>query len=180
MAFREVRVFEVREVLRLWLAGESLRAIERLAAVDRKTIRRYVAAALIAGVVPDGDEAQLSDELIGSVVEVVRPHRSDGHGQAWRVLGGHHDRIDGWVKADLTAVKMHDLLEREGVAVPLRTLQRYVTEVCGRTRGAGPTVRVADGEPGDEALCGKPHRSSYVEPGNMRRSDRPQRFGGAR
>ena len=25
MAFREVRVFEVREVLRLWLAGESLR-----------------------------------------------------------------------------------------------------------------------------------------------------------
>jgi hypothetical protein len=150
MAFREVRVFEVREVLRLWLAGESLRAIERLAAVDRKTIRRYVAAALIAGVAPDGGEAQLTDELIGSVVEVVRPHRSDGHGQAWRVLGAHHDRIADWVKADLTAVKMHELLGREGVAVPLRTLQRYVTEVCGRTRGPGPTVRVAEGEPGDE------------------------------
>ena len=45
MAFREVRVFEVREVLRLWLAGEGLRSIERLSQVDRKTVRRYVEAA---------------------------------------------------------------------------------------------------------------------------------------
>lgn len=29
MAFREVRVYEVREVLRLWLDGEGLRSIER-------------------------------------------------------------------------------------------------------------------------------------------------------
>ena len=34
--------------------------------------------------------------------------------------------------------------------VPSRTVQRYVAEVLGRTRGRGPTVRVADGEPGDE------------------------------
>ena len=45
MAFREVRVFEVREVLRLWLAGEGLRSVERLSQVDRKTVRRYVEAA---------------------------------------------------------------------------------------------------------------------------------------
>jgi transposase len=150
MAFREVRVFEVREVLRLWLSGQSLRAIERMAGVDRKTIRRYVAAALIAGAVRHGGEAQLSDELIGQVVEVVRPHRSDGHGEAWRVLGAHHDRIAAWVEAELTAVKVHELLGREGVVVPVRTVQRYVAEVCGRRRGQGPTVRVADGEPGDE------------------------------
>ncbi len=30
MAFREVPVFEVREVLRLWLRGERLRAVEPL------------------------------------------------------------------------------------------------------------------------------------------------------
>ena len=29
MAFREVRVFEIREVLRLWLRGDGLRSIER-------------------------------------------------------------------------------------------------------------------------------------------------------
>ena len=42
MAFREVRVFEVREVLRLWLRGEGLRSTERLVGVDRKTVRRYL------------------------------------------------------------------------------------------------------------------------------------------
>ena len=39
MAFREVRVFEVREVLRLWLAGDGIRATERLVGFDRKTVR---------------------------------------------------------------------------------------------------------------------------------------------
>jgi transposase len=150
MAFREVRVFEVREVLRLWLAGQSLRSIERLAGVDRKTVRRYIVAAEAAGVVRAGGEEQLGDELLGSVLEVVRPHRSDGHGRAWRVVGDHHDRIAGWVKDDMTAVKMHELLEREGTVIPLRTLQRYVAEVCGRASGQGRTVRVADGDPGVE------------------------------
>ena len=45
MSFREVQVFEIREVLRLWVRGEGFRAIERLSSVDRKTVRRYVAAA---------------------------------------------------------------------------------------------------------------------------------------
>jgi hypothetical protein len=44
MGLREVRVFEVREVLRLWLAGAGIRATERLVGFDRKTVRRYVDA----------------------------------------------------------------------------------------------------------------------------------------
>ena len=38
--FREVRVYEIREVLRLGVLGEGLRSIERLSSVDRKTVRR--------------------------------------------------------------------------------------------------------------------------------------------
>jgi transposase len=150
MAFREVRVFEVREVLRLWLAGEGFRSIERLAQVDRKTVRRYVEAAEGLGLVRDGGDGQLTDVFIGMVVEAVRPHRSDGHGQGWQQLVANHDRIMLWADDDLTGVKIHELLERRGVAVPLRTVQRYLLEVCGRSRGQGPTVRVTDGEPGDE------------------------------
>lgn len=152
MAFREVRVFEIREVLRLWLRGEGLRSVERLAGVDRKTVRRYVTAAEGLGLARDGGEEQLSDEFMGSVVEAVRPHRSDGHGESWRLLVAHHARIEGWLKTDgLTVVKVHDLLAREGVVVPERTLHRYADEVCDVGRGRrGTTVRVADGEPGDE------------------------------
>jgi transposase len=150
MAFREVRVFEVREVLRLWLGGEGFRAVERLSQVDRKTVRRYVEAAVALGLDRGGGGDQLSDLFIGQVVEAGRPDRVDGHGEAWRVLAGHHDQIAVWVDDDLTAVKVHELLGRRGIGVPLRTVQRYVAEVCGRTRGQGPTVRIADGEPGDE------------------------------
>ena len=150
MAFREVRVFEVREVLRLWLAGEGIRATERLVGFDRKTVRRYVDAAVELGLVRDGGDDQLSDVFIGMVVEAVRPHRSDGHGAAWRLCQAHHDVIAGWVADDLTGVKIAELLERRGVAVPSRTVQRYIAEVLGRTRGRGPTVRINDGEPGDE------------------------------
>lgn len=78
MAYREVRVFEVREVLRLWLRGEGLRRIAVLVGVDRKTVRRYVDTAVGLGLVADGDEGQLGDEFIGAVVEAVRPHRVDG------------------------------------------------------------------------------------------------------
>jgi transposase len=150
MAFREVRVFEVREVLRLWLAKEGLRSIERLSQVDRKTVRRYVDAAVALGLERGGGEDQLTDLFICQVVEAVRPHRVDGHGDGWRVLTDHHDEVAGWVDDDLTAVKIHEFLVRRGMGVPLRTVQRYVAEVCGRTKGQGPTVRIVDGEPGDE------------------------------
>ena len=130
MAFREVRVFEVREVLRLWLRGEGIRSMERLAGVDRKTVRRYVAAAVEFGLVRGGEE-QLSDEFIGSVVEAVRPHRSDGRGEAWRLLMANHQLIEEWLKKDmLTVRKTHELLGRRGLVVPERTLHRYALEVC--------------------------------------------------
>jgi len=45
MTYREVSVIEVKEILRLWLAGHSQREVTTLAGVDRKTVRRYVQAA---------------------------------------------------------------------------------------------------------------------------------------
>jgi transposase len=169
MAFREVRVFEVREVLRLWLAGEGLRAVERLSQVDRKTVRRYVEAAVELGLGRDGGEEQLSDVFVGMVVEAVRPHRVDGHGEGWQLLVARHDQVAAWVKEDLTGVKIDELLARRGVAVPLRTVQRYVLEVCGRSRGAGPTVRIADGEPGDELQVDFGRLGFIVDPATGRR-----------
>jgi len=53
VAFREVSVIEVREVLRAWLAGAGYRTAAERAGVDRKTARRYVQAAEQAGVIRD-------------------------------------------------------------------------------------------------------------------------------
>jgi Mu transposase, C-terminal domain/Integrase core domain len=150
--FREVPVHEVREVLRLWVRGESQRCVGRLAGVNRKTVGRYVAAAVEVGLRQDGDEGQLCDEVVGAVCERVRPHRSDGHGEGWATLVAHHDQLSEWlVKEGLTVVKAHELLARRGIVVAERTLHRYALEVLGVGRSArGTTVRVADGEPGSE------------------------------
>ena len=86
MAFREVTVVQIKEALRRWMKGEGERTIARGVGVDRKTARRYIAAAIELGVERSGGEEQLTEELIGQVVERVRPHRTDGHGAAWRAL----------------------------------------------------------------------------------------------
>ena len=149
MAFREVAVTEIREVLRAWLAGAGLRRVAEQAGVDRKTARRYVEAAIGAGLVRDGGMSQLTDELVGQVAQAVRPARPGGHGLAWEQLEACHAEIEARVKADLSVVKIGVLLERRGVVVPYRTLHRFCVERCGFGRTAA-TVRVADGEPGAE------------------------------
>ena len=49
MAYRELGVVEVREVLRRFCAGDGLRAIARATGVDRKTVAEFVAAASSVG-----------------------------------------------------------------------------------------------------------------------------------
>lgn len=149
MAFREVSVVQVREVLRRWLAGQGERPAARGADVDRKTARRYIAAGVQAGLERNGDESQLTDELVGQVCEAVRPCRPDGHGLAWQSLTKEEKPIKDWVEDGLNVKKVHDLLARRGVHVPYRTLVRFATERCGAGR-KGLTVAVADPEPGKE------------------------------
>jgi transposase len=149
MAFREVSVVQVKEALRRWLNGDGERPIARGVGIDRKTVRRYITAAVEFGVARDGGEGQLTDELIGRVLERVRPHRPDGHGEAWRVLLAEEERIKTWVAEDLTVVKIGILLTRRGVVVPHRTLARFAVERCGAGRRS-TTVRVDDPPPGVE------------------------------
>lgn len=150
MSYREVTVIEIREILRLWLRDEmGQRRIADVVGCDRKTARRYIDAAVEAGLVRDGDESQLTDELIATVVGAVRPDRPSGHGAAWEACAANHDRIKGWLTDGLKLTKVHDLLARRGVQVPYRTLHRYAEQRLDFGRQP-VTVRVADGEPGVE------------------------------
>jgi len=150
VAFREVGVVEVREVLRGWLEGVGLRKVAERAGVDRKTARRYVLAAEAAGLRRDAGLQAVDDELVAAVVTAVRPVRPAGHGAAWETLLAREEQIRGWVGKDgLSIVKVEELLARSGCVVPYRTLHRFAVERCGFGVKAS-TVRVADGEPGVE------------------------------
>jgi hypothetical protein len=164
MSYREVPVYEIREVLRLWLRGEGMRSIERLAGVDRKTVRRYLSAACESGFVRDGDEAQLSDELISRICEAVRPRRTSGHVESWDKLVANHEQLKTWlIEEKLTVVKAKELLERRGVVVPERTMHRYVLQVLGVGRHTRKTTvrgrrRRAGGRAAGRLRQDGPHR----------------------
>jgi transposase len=151
VSYREVTMIEIKEVLRLWLRDEmGLRKIAEMAGVDRKTVRRYVEAGEAAGVVRDGGQGQLTDELLGVVVEAVRPRRPLGRGASWQACEEQRPRIKAWLDDDgLELTKVKDLLARRGVVVPYSTLHRFAGEELGYRR-PDPTVPVADGEPGGE------------------------------
>ncbi len=151
MAFREVLVTQVREVLRAWLAGAGKRPAARRADVDVKTAMRYIKAAQAAGLVREGDESQVTDELLGVVVAAVRPARPAGRGPSWEALAARKDEVSAWVKDGLTLVKIGELLERSGTVVPYRTLARFAAAECGYSSSQRTvTVPVADGKPGEE------------------------------
>ena len=128
MAFREVPVFEVREVLRLWLDGRGYRAIAGLVRPDRKTVTRMIETAVGLGLDRDGGVGQLDDVFVGSVMAAIRQVRPDRHGESWALLerpsttrsrGGSSERCPG-------AARSVELLARSGVVVPERTVNRYV------------------------------------------------------
>lgn len=174
MGFREVSVIEIKEVLRGWLEGAGLRTVAERAGVDRKTARRYVAAAEAAGLVRDAGFDAVDDDLIAAVVAAVRPVRPNGHGPAWEMLEGRQEQIRAWVAGDgkdakpLSIVKIHELLQRQGCVVPYRTLHRFAAQRCG-FRAKETTVRVNDGVPGEELQIDFGHMGYLVDPLDGRR-----------
>ena len=142
-------MIEVKEILRLWPRGRSLREVTRLAGVDRKTARRYVETARSCGMDRDGGGEQLTDELLAAVIGGARPLRPSGRGASWQALATQHERMRAWMEQGLTLTKIHTLLGRRGVVVSYRTLHRYATTELGFGKRRA-TVPVLDGEPGSE------------------------------
>jgi transposase len=147
MSYREVHVVEVKEVVRLWSGGESLRTISRLTGLDRKTVRRYVKAAQQAGC-RVGDPVE--DATVGEVIGRVRAQGPGVRGSSWAVCSEHRELLAGWLDQEVPLSKVQELLGRHaGVVVPYRTLHRYATRELGfGSRRA--TVRLAEGKPGEE------------------------------
>ena len=156
VGFREVSVVEVREVLRAWLEGSGLRKVAERAGVDRKTARRYVEAPRRRGwLATAGSRRSPTSWSGGGGGGPAGPAE-----RARRVVGGAarprgadpglgvRRRVDG-PRDPLSIVKIEELLARQGVRVPYRTLHRFAVERCGFRVGS-TTVRVVDGEPGVE------------------------------
>ncbi len=154
MAYQEHGMWEVLEVLRKIHQGYSRSKIEKMTGRSRKTIGRYVKAAVALGWSPEWDEPD--DDLASRVVERLKPGRRNTEpGASGQVLRAHHGRIESWLKGKpgergLQLTKIQQLLNREGVEVSYSSLYRYAVEHFG-FGAARLTVRLPEVAPGELA-----------------------------
>ena len=148
MAYRELGVIEIREVLRRFCLGEGLRAIARGTGTDRKTVAKYVAAAAAAGL--RRGEPGPTDEHVAAVLTAVRAIGGGRPGQVPERLTAYRAQIATWLAEGLRLTKIHRRLLAQGVPVPYSSLHRFARAQLGF--GAPTmTVRVAEPPPGEAA-----------------------------
>ncbi len=151
MAYREVTMLEVREILRQWLSGATRKRIAARLGCDPKTVRRYVRAAGRLGLVPGQGEQPLTDERVAAVTAAACPERAVIHGQGWAECERSRELIAAKLAEEVRLSKIRRLLKRSGVDVPYATLRRFaMAELGHRGRRGRATVPVADGDPGRE------------------------------
>lgn len=167
MAYREVTMIEIKEVLRQWLAGVPKKRIAGRLGLDPKTVRRYVKVAEENGLAADDGVEALTDERVSDIVVALKASPERETGEAWKTCGAKRDFIEGKLAGRVRLSKIRRLLLRQGVDVPYSTLHRYAANELGfcRTRA---TVPLADGEPGVE-LQVDPGWMTFLEPEGGRR-----------
>jgi len=143
MAFREVTLLEIKEVIRLSRDGVPRKRIAARLGLDVKTVRRYVKA------LGAGDASIDLDAATATVVERLAQAQGRPRGEAWETCEKERSFIEARLKDGVRLTKVRKLLRRRGVSVSYMTLYRYAVEELGFGRKAA-TIPVADCGPGEE------------------------------
>ena len=93
MAYREVTMVEITEVLRQWVAGARRKQIARRLGLDPKTVRRYLRAAERCGLAPGLEAAALTDERVTAIVTLLRGGAERPYGASWQQCEAQRDFI---------------------------------------------------------------------------------------
>jgi len=120
-------VIDVTEILMHWHAGRSKNEMAASLGVDRKTLRKYIAPAEAAGIIPGG--VPKSEQEWAELVRGWFPQLADTRLRqvTWPAIGEHHDYITGQLKAGVRMSTIHQRLRDEhGLAVSVQSFRRYV------------------------------------------------------
>jgi hypothetical protein len=149
MPYREVLMIEIKEILRLWLAGVPKSRIAETRGLDRKTIRRYIRLAAAYGLKPGqhGDEA-LTDARLEAILIELKTGTGRPHGEGWERCVEQRGFIEQTLKS-VKLSKVRRLLLRQGVEIPYATLHRFAVAELEYGRGRR-TMPVSDPDPGIE------------------------------
>jgi len=121
-----MRVADVVEILMHWHAGRRMGELCSSLKVDPKTVRKYVAPALAAGLAPGGPA--LPAEQWAALVESWFPELVDtaARQSTWPEFEVHRARIKDWLGV-VTITTMHQRLRDDhGVKASESSLRRYI------------------------------------------------------
>jgi hypothetical protein len=127
MARRTFEVTEITRILVCWHGGRSKNQIASSLGVNRRTISKYVAPAIAAGLHPGGPP--LTEVQWAGRVQEWFPELADARLRqvTWPAIGEHHEYIAGQLMADVPMATIHQRLRDEyGLAVSVASFRRYV------------------------------------------------------
>ena len=120
-------MLDLVELFTHWHAGRSQVQLSESLGIDRKTVRKYLAPAVAAGIGPGTEPltAPQWSELIGGWF----PELSDPAARAltWPLIEPHRDQIKTWLDADVTIATIAQRLRDEhAVAVSESSVRRWI------------------------------------------------------
>jgi hypothetical protein len=152
VARRAFKVIDVVEVLVHWHAGRRIGEVSSSLGVDPKTVRKYVAPAVAAGMTPGGPA--LSGPEWSALVEGWFPELVDraSRQSSWPEIEAHRGAIKVWL-GQVTVSTIHQRLRDDhGLGVSESSLRRFIWANFAEEAARASVVVLRDTPPpGDEA-----------------------------
>jgi transposase len=172
MARRTFDVVDICEIFVHWHAGRSKNELAGSLGLSRNTVRKYVAAAEAAGMVPGGPP--VSQERWAELAREWFPELADARLRqvTWPAIEVHRDYIVAQLEAGVTMATIYQrLADERGLAASVASLRRYVAaNLPEEARRAQVTVlRLDPPEPGQEAQVDYGQLGRWVDPATGRR-----------
>src|SRR6267154_516282 len=173
MARRTFDVVDVTEILIHWYAGRSISEVAASLGVDRKTIRKYLAPAVAAGLTPGGPVMSSADWAVSVAVWFPALVDTRLRQSTWPAIGVFHDYITAQLKLGVTQATIYQRLRDEhGLAASVASLKRYVAANLPEEVRRDQVVVLrddADVVPGAEAQIDYGHLGYWIDPVGGRR-----------
>ena len=164
-------MIDLIEILTHWYAGRSQNELATSLGVDRKTLRKYTAPAVAAGLVPGGppmdeqDWRRLAIEWFPHLID----HRL--RQVSWPSIEPHRDYIANQLKAEVTVATIHQRLRDEhGLDASVASVRRWVrANLPEQARRARVTVLGDGSPPGEQAQIDYGRLGMWLDPASGRR-----------
>lgn len=149
MAYREVHMTEIKEILLRIRREESLRSISKTLGIHRDTINKYISICLDLGVDPMTDD--ITDELVQKIRTSLAPGNRSSNIPRDDILLPHKDKIEAYLDKGIKGSKIMVLLARDGIDISESGFYRFINTRCENYIKKNITVRLPETEPGKYA-----------------------------